>query len=135
MCFARLMHVNTLPCELRVASCHRVTCCARYREVNFQGILTHVRLGSRRGDPRPRSLRWATASLIFLLPWRLRRIRLCAARLVLRESPALQEHNCYMLGTDFKAGQTKFKTAAVEYIRALGMCPKVRSVHQFDPFD
>ncbi|CAN0026395.1 unnamed protein product [Discosporangium mesarthrocarpum] len=32
---------------------------------------------------------------------------------------------CYMLGTDFKAGQTKFKTAAVEYIRSLGMCPKV----------
>lgn len=30
-----------------------------------------------------------------------------------------------MLGTDFKAGQTKFKTAVVEYIRALGMCPKV----------
>ena len=30
-----------------------------------------------------------------------------------------------MLGTDFKAGQTKFKTAAVEYIRSLGMCPKV----------
>lgn len=37
-----------------------------------------------------------------------------------------QENSCYMLGTDFKAGQTKFKTAAVEYIRSLGMCPKVR---------
>ncbi len=33
-----------------------------------------------------------------------------------------------MLGTDFKAGQTKFKTAAVEYIRSLGMCPKVRNI-------
>ncbi|CAM9546927.1 unnamed protein product [Chrysoparadoxa australica] len=32
---------------------------------------------------------------------------------------------CYVLGTDFKAGQTKFKTAAVEYIRELGLCPKV----------
>lgn len=31
----------------------------------------------------------------------------------------------YVLGTDFKAGQTKFKTAAVEYIRALGLKPKV----------
>lgn len=31
----------------------------------------------------------------------------------------------YALGTDFKAGQTKFKTAAVEYIRALGMTPRV----------
>eukprot|EP00752_Nemacystus_decipiens_P010201 g9091.t1 len=36
-----------------------------------------------------------------------------------------EENGCYMLGTDFKAGQTKFKTAAVEYIRSLGMCPKV----------
>jgi len=32
---------------------------------------------------------------------------------------------CYVLGTDFKAGQTKFKTAAVEYIRALGLTPTV----------
>ena len=31
----------------------------------------------------------------------------------------------YILGTDFKAGQTKFKTAAVEYIRALGLKPRV----------
>ena len=31
----------------------------------------------------------------------------------------------YLLGTDFKAGQTKFKTAAVEYIRALGLTPRV----------
>jgi myo-inositol-1-phosphate synthase len=31
----------------------------------------------------------------------------------------------YCLGTDFKAGQTKFKTAAVEYLRALGMSPRV----------
>jgi myo-inositol-1-phosphate synthase len=31
----------------------------------------------------------------------------------------------YLLGTDFKAGQTKFKTAAVEYIRTLGLAPRV----------
>ena len=31
----------------------------------------------------------------------------------------------YLLGTDFKAGQTKFKTSAIEYIRALGLKPKV----------
>jgi myo-inositol-1-phosphate synthase len=31
----------------------------------------------------------------------------------------------YVLGTDFKAGQTKFKTAAVEYIRSLGLTPRV----------
>jgi myo-inositol-1-phosphate synthase len=29
------------------------------------------------------------------------------------------------LGTDFKAGQTKFKTAAVEYIRTMGLTPRV----------
>ncbi|CBJ31745.1 Myo-inositol-1-phosphate synthase [Ectocarpus siliculosus] len=45
---------------------------------------------------------------------------MCGALLKLAEDNA-----CYMLGTDFKAGQTKFKTAAVEYIRSLGMCPKV----------
>ena len=31
----------------------------------------------------------------------------------------------YALGTDFKAGQTKFKTAALEYVRALGLDPRV----------
>lgn len=30
----------------------------------------------------------------------------------------------YVLGTDFKAGQTKFKTAAVEYLRACGFTPR-----------
>ena len=36
----------------------------------------------------------------------------------------------YVLGTDFKAGQTKFKTAALEYIRALGLEPRVMSTDQ-----
>eukprot|EP00586_Coscinodiscus_wailesii_P020952 CAMPEP_0172494950 /NCGR_PEP_ID=MMETSP1066-20121228/59522_1 /TAXON_ID=671091 /ORGANISM="Coscinodiscus wailesii, Strain CCMP2513" /LENGTH=450 /DNA_ID=CAMNT_0013266299 /DNA_START=317 /DNA_END=1665 /DNA_ORIENTATION=- len=31
----------------------------------------------------------------------------------------------YCLGTDFKAGQTKFKTAAVEYLRTMGLTPRV----------
>ena len=30
----------------------------------------------------------------------------------------------YVLGTDFKAGQTKAKTAIVEYLRALGLSPR-----------
>ena len=30
---------------------------------------------------------------------------------------------CYVLGTDFKAGQTKAKTAIVEYLRALALRP------------
>jgi len=35
------------------------------------------------------------------------------------------KNSCYCLGTDFKAGQTKFKTAAVEYLRTMGLTPKV----------
>ena len=31
----------------------------------------------------------------------------------------------YVLGTDFKAGQTKFKTAAIEYLRTIGLRPRV----------
>jgi myo-inositol-1-phosphate synthase/sugar/nucleoside kinase (ribokinase family) len=38
---------------------------------------------------------------------------------------AKQQLGVYCLGTDFKAGQTKFKTAAVEYIRTMGLTPRV----------
>ncbi len=38
---------------------------------------------------------------------------------------AKQQLGIYCLGTDFKAGQTKFKTAAVEYLRTMGLTPKV----------
>jgi sugar/nucleoside kinase (ribokinase family) len=38
---------------------------------------------------------------------------------------AKQQLGVYCLGTDFKAGQTKFKTAAVEYLRTMGLTPKV----------
>jgi len=41
------------------------------------------------------------------------------------EELARQQMGVYCLGTDFKAGQTKFKTAAVEYIRTMGLTPKV----------
>ena len=34
-------------------------------------------------------------------------------------------NQAFCLGTDYKAGQTKFKTAAVEYLRALGLTPRV----------
>ncbi|EED95841.1 predicted protein, partial [Thalassiosira pseudonana CCMP1335] len=42
-------------------------------------------------------------------------------------SPAMSSlfDQSYCLGTDYKAGQTKFKTAAVEYLRALGLTPRV----------
>ncbi|CAM9166901.1 unnamed protein product [Phaeothamnion confervicola] len=45
---------------------------------------------------------------------------LCPALLRMAEAKG-----CYVLGTDFKAGQTKFKTAAVEYLRHLGLRPVV----------
>jgi myo-inositol-1-phosphate synthase len=38
---------------------------------------------------------------------------------------AKQQVGVYCLGTDFKAGQTKFKTAATEYLRTIGLLPKV----------
>lgn len=38
---------------------------------------------------------------------------------------ARQQTGVYCLGTDFKAGQTKFKTAAVEYLRTMGLTPRV----------
>ena len=38
---------------------------------------------------------------------------------------AQQQLGVYCLGTDFKAGQTKFKTAAVEYLRTMGLTPRV----------
>jgi myo-inositol-1-phosphate synthase len=41
------------------------------------------------------------------------------------QTPTHTNKCCYVLGTDFKAGQTKFKTAAVEYLRALGLKPTV----------
>ena len=44
---------------------------------------------------------------------------------VLSKFSNISSKPAYVLGTDFKAGQTKFKTAAVEYIRALGLTPRV----------
>ena len=44
---------------------------------------------------------------------------------VLSKFTNVSTKSAYVLGTDFKAGQTKFKTAAVEYIRALGLTPRV----------
>ena len=44
---------------------------------------------------------------------------------VLAKFSDVSKESAYILGTDFKAGQTKFKTAAVEYIRALGLTPRV----------
>ena len=44
---------------------------------------------------------------------------------LLSEFAPYSSNRAYCLGTDYKAGQTKFKTAAVEYLRALGLSPRV----------
>jgi myo-inositol-1-phosphate synthase len=43
----------------------------------------------------------------------------------LRNFAPYSSSRAFCLGTDYKAGQTKFKTAAVEYLRALGLTPRV----------
>lgn len=47
------------------------------------------------------------------------------AAAVLAKFAPYSSRRAYCLGTDYKAGQTKFKTAAVEYLRALGLAPRV----------
>ena len=76
-----------------------------------------------RGGPLPPSLIYATAAILegcsFVNGGS--QNTLCGGLAEL----AKQQSGVYCLGTDFKAGQTKFKTAAVEYIRTLGLTPKV----------
>ena len=76
-----------------------------------------------RGGPLPPSLLYATAAVLegcsFVNGGS--QNTLCGGLSDL----ARQQLGVYCLGTDFKAGQTKFKTAAVEYIRTMGLTPKV----------
>ena len=51
--------------------------------------------------------------------------RSSSKRVALSYFPNVSTKPAYLLGTDYKAGQTKFKTAAVEYLRALGFAPRV----------
>jgi myo-inositol-1-phosphate synthase/sugar/nucleoside kinase (ribokinase family) len=77
-----------------------------------------------RGGPLPPSLLYATAALLegcsFINGGSQNTVS-CAGLTDL----AKQQLGVYCLGTDFKAGQTKFKTAAVEYLRTIGMKPRV----------
>lgn len=77
-----------------------------------------------RGGPLPPSLLYATAALLegcsFINGGSQNTIS-CPGLLDL----AKQHPGIYCLGTDFKAGQTKFKTAAVEYLRTAGFVPHV----------
>lgn len=89
-----------------------------------KGLLEAIELNEKeRGGPLPPSLIYATAAILegcsFVNGGS--QNTLCGG---LAELAQLQS-GVYCLGTDFKAGQTKFKTAAVEYIRTMGLTPKV----------
>jgi myo-inositol-1-phosphate synthase len=77
-----------------------------------------------RGGPLPPSLLYATAALLegcSFINGGSQNTLSCPGLLDL----ATQQLGVYCLGTDFKAGQTKFKTAAVEYLRTTGLVPRV----------
>eukprot|EP00522_Entomoneis_paludosa_P008807 CAMPEP_0172449020 /NCGR_PEP_ID=MMETSP1065-20121228/7853_1 /TAXON_ID=265537 /ORGANISM="Amphiprora paludosa, Strain CCMP125" /LENGTH=1122 /DNA_ID=CAMNT_0013200619 /DNA_START=161 /DNA_END=3529 /DNA_ORIENTATION=- len=77
-----------------------------------------------RGGPLPPSILYATAALLegcsFINGGSQNTVS-CPGLVDL----AQQQLGVYCLGTDFKAGQTKFKTAALEYIRTMGLTPRV----------
>jgi len=88
------------------------------------GLLELVELtDEERGGPLPPSLVYALAAVLegcsFVNGGS--QNTLCGGLVEL----ARQQRGVYCLGTDFKAGQTKFKTAAVEYIRTMGLAPRV----------
>jgi myo-inositol-1-phosphate synthase/sugar/nucleoside kinase (ribokinase family) len=77
-----------------------------------------------RGGPLPPSLLYATAALLegcSFINGGSQNTLACPGLTDL----ARQQLGVYCLGTDFKAGQTKFKTAALEYIRTMGLTPRV----------
>lgn len=77
-----------------------------------------------RGGPLPPSLLYATAALLegcSFVNGGSQNTLSCPGLWEL----AKEQLGVYCLGTDFKAGQTKFKTAAVEYLRTMGLTPRV----------
>lgn len=89
-----------------------------------QGLMRSIEMSEEeRGGPLPPSLIYATAAIMegcsFVNGGS--QNTLCGGL----EDLARQQLGVYSLGTDFKAGQTKFKTAAVEYLRTMGLQPKV----------
>lgn len=77
-----------------------------------------------RGGPLPPSLLYATAALLegcsFINGGSQNTLSCPGLNDLAKQQPGV-----YCLGTDYKAGQTKFKTAAVEYIRTMGLLPQV----------
>jgi len=81
-----------------------------------------------RGGPLPPSLIYATAAILEGCSFvnGASQYIICKGLLELTHQQKQQGGGkAYCLGTDFKAGQTKFKTAAVEYLRTMGLQPKV----------
>lgn len=76
-----------------------------------------------RGGPLPPSLIYATAAILEGCSF----VNGGSQNTLCKGLADLAKHQLgvYCLGTDFKAGQTKFKTAAVEYLRTMGLTPKV----------
>jgi len=77
-----------------------------------------------RGGPLPPSLLYATAALLegcSFVNGGSQNTLSCTGLSDLSR----RQLGVYCLGTDFKAGQTKFKTAAVEYLRTMGLEPRV----------
>jgi myo-inositol-1-phosphate synthase len=77
-----------------------------------------------RGGPLPPSLLYATAALLegcSFVNGGSQNTLSCPGL----HDLAQQQLGVYCLGTDYKAGQTKFKTAAVEYLRTMGLKPRV----------
>jgi len=77
-----------------------------------------------RGGPLPPSLLYATAAVLegcSFINGGSQNTLSCPGLIDL----ASKWTGVYCLGTDFKAGQTKFKTAAVEYLRTMGLTPRV----------
>lgn len=77
-----------------------------------------------RGGPLPPSILYATAALLegcSFINGGSQNTLSCPGLMDL----AREQLDVYCLGTDYKAGQTKFKTAAVEYIRTMGLLPRV----------
>ncbi len=99
-------------------------CEAVYHLHTAHDLLAAIELSeAERGSPLPPSLIYATAAILegcsFVNGGS--QNTLCGGLAEL----ARQQLGVYCLGTDFKAGQTKFKTAAVEYLRTMGLEPKV----------
>jgi myo-inositol-1-phosphate synthase len=94
--------------------------------VTAQQLLDSIELTEqqRDGQPLPPSLLYATAALLegcSFVNGGSQNTLSCPGLWEL----AKQQLGVYCLGTDFKAGQTKFKTAAVEYLRTMGLTPRV----------